>query len=396
MANGIIGYSRFLMAVIMAVFAESAFSQSEADNANKSNHPLNLSHPIAALIAHVCRARLCRAVEALDAHRPNSLETAVNKWDRSAHRPGRRTAMAAGVVGVACPQHALATEGGVGRPITGQQVTPYTGIVPPTSDWIVSFTTIYYEGSLGACKTIPIAGTLTADLNYQVVYAIANAVKTWGVTVGGWNFASSFGVPVQYTNASSFHGVLPDYHATQFADIFFTPVVARYHFSKTDHTALSVQIYAPTGAYSTSRIANAGQNTWTFTPTVAYTHLIPSQDIELSVSYGVEFYTVNNKTDYKNAPISVLDLPALKCFTNGRGVGVVSGWIQQLGDDSGGLADLVDNATGHSVGIGPMITWSGKVSKTSVAAALRWGNEFEASRHPKGNAVQLSVNATFQ
>jgi len=100
---------------------------------------------------------------------------------------------------------AHATEGGVGRPITGDQITPYAGIVPPTSDWIVTFATIYYQGSLGASKSIPVAGTVTAGLNYQVLYTIANLVKTWGITAGGWNFASSFGVPFQYTNASSFH-----------------------------------------------------------------------------------------------------------------------------------------------------------------------------------------------
>ena len=123
-----------------------------------------------------------------------------------------------------------------------------------------------------------------------------NAIKTWGITAGGWNFASSFGVPLQYTDASSFHGRPPDDHATQFADIVFTPVVAGYHLTKTDHIALSVQIYAPTGAYNTSGLANAGQNTWTFTPTFVYTKLLPQENIELSLNYGVEFYTVNDQT----------------------------------------------------------------------------------------------------
>jgi hypothetical protein len=291
---------------------------------------------------------------------------------------------------------AHATEGGVGRPITGEQITPYAGIVPPTSDWIVSFATIYYQGSLGASKTIPVAGTVTAGLNYQVLYTIANLVRTWGVTVGGWNFASQFGVPFQYTNASSFHGLLPHDHATQFADILFTPIVAGYHLTKTDHVALSVQIYAPTGAYNMSRLANAGQNTWTFTPTVAYTHLIPSQGIELSANYGVEFYTPNDQTRYHNAPVSVLDLLALKRFKSGWGVGVVGGWIQQLGSDSGGIADLVGSAGGHAIGIGPMVTWSGKLYNTPVSATFRWVNEFEASKRPSGNGVQLSVSASFE
>lgn len=320
---------------------------------------------------------------------------------RLARRSAGRTGMdawlgAIGLIGLMLCRPASATEGGIGRPITGMQVAPYAGIVPPTSDWIVSINSIYYAGSLGASKTIPIAGKVTAGLDYSIVYNLANVVKTWGITANGWNFASSFGVPLQYTDVSSFHGRLPNDHGTQFADLFFTPVVAGYHLTKTDHVALSLQIYAPTGAYTTSRLANAGQNTWTFTPTVAYTKLFPQQEIELSLNYGVEFYTANSQSNYRNAPVSVLDVLALKRFGTGWGIGVVGGWIQQIGRDSGGLADVTGGSQGHSVGIGPMLTWSGKVAKTPVSASLRWVNEFNVSNRPKGNAVQLSVNATFQ
>jgi hypothetical protein len=303
-------------------------------------------------------------------------------------------ALVTAVLGI--PTAGRATEGGIGRPVTGMQVMPYAGIVPPTSDWIFSISSIYYEGSVGKSKSIPIAGTVSAGLDFHISYTILNAVKTWGITAGGWNFASSFGVPLQYTSVSSFGGRLPNDHATQFADIFFTPVVAGYHLTKTDHIALSVQMYAPTGAYSTSRLANAGQNTWTFIPTVAYTKLLPEHNIELSANYGVEFYTTNNDTHYHNAPISVLDLLALKRFAGGWGVGVIGGWIQQLGDDTGGLADVTGGSSGRSLGIGPAATWSGKLSSTPVSASLRWVNEFAVRNRPKGNAVELSINATFQ
>jgi hypothetical protein len=228
----------------------------------------------------------------------------------------------AATLGLAFSPSVLATEGGIGRPVTGMQIAPYAGIVPPTDDWIVSVNSIFYEGSLSTGKNLAISGKDAAGLDYHISYNLVNAVKTWGITAGGWNFASSFGVPLQYTDVSSFHGVLPDDHRTQFADLFFTPVVAGYHLTKTDHIALSVQIYAPTGAYNTDNLANAGQNTWTFTPTFAYTKLFPKQNIELSVNYGVEFYTPDKQTGYHNAPVSVLDVLALKRF----GGGGESGW----------------------------------------------------------------------
>ncbi|MBN3856828.1 transporter [Paraburkholderia sp. Ac-20340] len=292
--------------------------------------------------------------------------------------------------------NAAATESGIGRPITGMQISPYAGVVPPTSDWIISLNTIYYEGSVGASKTLPIAGRVTAGLDYTISYTLINAVKTWGITAGGWNFATSFGVPLQYTDISSFHGVLPNDHGTQFADVFFSPVVAGYHLTKIDHIALSVQIYAPTGAYNANRLANAGQNTWTFTPTIAYTHIFPAENIEFSLNYGLEFYTPNNDTHYHNAPVSVLDVLALKRFAGGWGAGIIGGYIQQVGNDTGGIAQLTGGSQGHAVGIGPMLTWNGKIDKTPVGATLRWVNEFSASNRPKGNAVELTINATFQ
>lgn len=298
--------------------------------------------------------------------------------------------------GMALCSNADATENGLGRPVTGMQISPYAGIVPPTSEWIFSITSIYYEGSLGNTKQIPVGHTVTVGLNYQLSYNIVNAIKTWGITAGGWNFASSFGLPVQYSNASSFHGRIPDDTGTQFADIFFTPVVAGYHITPTDHIALSVQMYAPTGAYNPNRLANAGQNVWTFTPTIAYTKLFPAHEIELSANYGVEFFTSNPATQYHNAPLSVLDLLAMKRFTNGWGVGVIGGWIAQLGSDTGGLANLTGGPSGHSLGVGPIVTWSGKLSKTPVSASLRWVNEFDVSNRPKGNSVGLTVSATFQ
>ncbi|MBN3762987.1 transporter [Burkholderia sp. Ac-20365] len=294
------------------------------------------------------------------------------------------------------PQTSSATETGVGRPITGQQITPYGGIVPSTDEWIVSWATIYYEGSLSANKTVSTGNHITGGLNYQVVYTIANLVKTWGVSLAGWNFASSIGVPVQYSNASSFNGLLRPDHGTQFADLFFVPVIAGYHLSPTDHAALSLQIYAPTGAYNPGRLANAGQNTWTFTPNIAYTKLFPKHDIELTVNYGIEFYTTNNDTHYHNAPVSVLDVLALKRFGNGWNVGLVGGWIQQLGNDTGPTADALDGAKGYSVGMGPMVGWTGKLGKTPVSANLRWVNEFATHARPAGNAVQLSLSASFE
>ncbi|WP_233272961.1 transporter [Paraburkholderia acidisoli] len=92
----------------------------------------------------------------------------------------------------------------------------------------------------------------------------------------------------------------------------------------------------------------------------------------------------------------MLDLLALKRLGHGWGVGVTGGWIQQLGNDTGLAANLLDGAKGYSVGLGPMVMWNGKFDKTPVSATLRWVNEFAAHARPSGNAVQRSFSATFE
>jgi hypothetical protein len=55
-----------------------------------------------------------------------------------------------------------------------------------------------------------------------------------------------------------------------------------------------------------------------------------------------------------------------------------------------------ERAHGRSLGICPLVTWAGILSSTPVSAALRWVNAFDVSNRPKGNAVELSLSATFQ
>jgi hypothetical protein len=90
----------------------------------------------------------------------------------------------------------------------------------------------------------------------------------------------------------------PSDKGTQFADALVTPIAAGYHFDAVNHISFSLPIYVPTGAYNDNRLANAGQNNYTFMPTVAFTHL-DGKGGELTLSSGLEFYTENDATDYQ-------------------------------------------------------------------------------------------------
>uniref|UniRef100_UPI0030D75BEE hypothetical protein n=1 Tax=Pseudomonas sp. EA_5y_Pfl2_R50 TaxID=3088691 RepID=UPI0030D75BEE len=108
-----------------------------------------------------------------------------------------------------------AAEGGVGRPITGQQVFSNAGIVPPEPGWVMSLSSIWYD-------------------------------------------ASAVGIPVQYTDIkASITGVrgrtLGDSDSgTQLADALITPIAAGYHFDELNHLSLSLPFYVRAGYRSST------------------------------------------------------------------------------------------------------------------------------------------------
>lgn len=285
----------------------------------------------------------------------------------------------------------------MGRPITGMQITPYAGIVPPDPGLTLSLSTIYYKASQGRTRETAIGNAIRAGLDIEASYTLANAIYVWDTQDPHWNFASGVGLPLQYTHASAFLNDrrISD-HSTNFADILLIPIMASYHFSPTSHMALGLQMYAPTGSYDPNRLANAGQNVWTFIPNLSYTHLWPKQNLEFSATWGMQVYTRNTATDYHSGLLNTVDAALIKRFENGLGFGGVVGWIQQLQNDKGTLADRLDGNKGYALGLGPIATWTHKIDKEhSLNASFRWVNEVDTRHRPKGNAYLLNLTASF-
>jgi hypothetical protein len=292
----------------------------------------------------------------------------------------------------------MAAEGGVGRPITGQQVFSNAGIVPPEPGWVMSLTSIWYDGDLKGSTQVPIVGAASTGLDLKVSYTMANFTHVWDTGKGRWNYASAIGVPVQYTDiTASITGprgrtLGTSDSGTQFADMLVTPIAAGYHFDEVNHISFSLPIYVPTGAYNDDRLANPGQNNYTFMPTVAFTHL-DGKGGEFTLSSGLEFYTENDATDYRNGNIFTLDALWSHGFGNGWSAGVAAGYIQQLTDDSGSGATT--GFRGRSVGAGPSVGWSGKFADAQANFNVRWVPEFDTKNRPEGNGISANMTLAF-
>jgi len=279
---------------------------------------------------------------------------------------------------MACGTAAQATEGALGRPVTGTSVTPNAGIVPPSPIFAVNLGQIYLDGDLKGSRPAPIAGNVSAGIDGKVSFTLATFMKVWDTHTGPWNFASSITLPYVYTKVKASFAAGPlagsqEDSASGLFDLYFTPLIAGFHISKTEHIALSVNIWAPTGKYDASQLANTSLNNWTYIPQVAYTAILPQQSLQFDVTAGMQFYTKNEDTDYKNAPLFTLDAMVLRRFRDGLSAGLIVGTTQQIGHDSGPTADRLGGFRGWDVALGPIVTYDAKVSGgTPLSLSLRW------------------------
>lgn len=284
------------------------------------------------------------------------------------------TLLSMALVSAAC----WATEGGLGRQIAGTNVLPNAGIVAPDPISAANLTQIYFDGSIGGSREVPIAGQTSVGLRGQISFTLLSLLKTWDTDTGNWNFASGITLPYVWTKVQANltgqqrAGASSDIAANLF-DMYFTPIVAGYHFSETSHMALSMSIWAPTGRYNADAMANPSLNNWTFVPQVAYTRIFPESKWQLDMVAGLQFYTRNTATDYQNAPLFSMDVMGRRKFDNGVGAGLIVGTIQQLGSDSGPTADRLDGFKGRDWAMGPILTYDRKLAhERSLSLSLRW------------------------
>jgi len=294
---------------------------------------------------------------------------------------------------------AFAVEGGLGRPISGMQIAPYAGVIPPEPGLAVATGETYYEGSIGGGRSVPIAGLLVANVDMKAAFTPIAFFYIWPTPTKEWNFASAVSFPLAWleveANVSLGRLSVRKTDSTfGLFDLVFTPIIASHHFSQTDHLALSFTFWAPTGSFEKGRLVNLSTNTWTFIPGVAYTKILPEDNIELTGIWQMEFDTEDHATHYQNGILSDLEVLAIKRFKNGLGIGFVESWIQQVNDDAGAPAGL-NGFAGRAFGIGPIVTYSTKLGKSHLDFSARWIHDFGVSNRVEGDAYNFSVSLKF-
>lgn len=312
----------------------------------------------------------------------------------------KRNLLLAALLGSAAFTPAWATEGGIGRPITGLQGASYSGLIPPTPGFNLQLSYVHYPGEIGGQREIPIGGVAALGLDVSFDMMSATGIYIWDTGEGRWNFASMATVPFVYIDVTANVQVGPVSGRSEdvgngLFDAFFAPVIASYHIDPMRHLSLSMYVYAPTGDYEVGKLANPSLNNWTFSPTVGYTQLFQKGSLEWSTTAAVDFYTKNDDTDYENGAVFRVDSLLVKRFGNGWGFGGAGGWIEQLEDDEGATADRLNGFKGHSLALGPIVTYAKKWDGGQVEFSARYLTEFDVKNRLEGDPFMLAASIQF-
>jgi hypothetical protein len=295
---------------------------------------------------------------------------------------------------------AVAEESGTGHYIPGQ-TADFIDALPgyPSLEYENTFT--YYKGSAGAGRPFPIIGRI--ELNSEATSYTDSSVLLWETPLkvfgGYYNVFAS--IPYTWLTVSGDLQVgARTVHTTDsvsgLGDIYFAP--AAIGWNKGDFTwDARFGIYAPTGEFDKTGLANPGLGYWTFEPEVTFSWLSSKFGTEVGIFVGLDFNTENTTTNYTSGDILHIDFTVAQHlpFLGGSiGVGANGYWYRQITGDSDSGA-VLGPFEAEQVGIGPVVSYIRKMGKTTLLIDVKWLPQIDVENMMKGNYVWAKAALVF-
>lgn len=324
-------------------------------------------------------------------------------WTKSLFLTSKVAALSAGAVLTASA--ALAVEGGTGAYLLGSRDT-LAGVVPPPGFYLGND----FVSMNGSVENIAIGGIPVFGADSDVFIYKLSLTQVFDATLWGGTPALNLNIPyadAALTFTGPFAGGIED-SETGLGDVTLTGLVGWHEGPK--HWSVGLSVYAPVGGYDTATIdllarridaVSLGKNVWSVQPVVAGTYLDPSNGREFSGAASILFSERNDATDYQTAPQLNLEAAVLQHLPSGLAFGLQGYVYEQLGDDSGAGAETIKLALGAEslqarvYGIGPMVTFSGKVFGKTASFKLKYTHEFGAKRRFESDVLWLNAGFAF-
>lgn len=310
---------------------------------------------------------------------------------------------------LANPCNVFAAENGVGHYSPGAMAS-FIDAAPPGFATLNSFN--FYDGSAGANRLLPLDGFAAANLqvtSYADLFALAYKTP-YGILDG--KLAGAILVPYVWVDVRGQielngggsgrldRGVTRSDSANGIGDTILIPFWLAWNRGdfKWD---VRFDVYAPTGEYNKSALANVGMNYWTFEPVASFSWISSKIGLEVSAYAGLDFNTTNDATDYLSGNVFHLDvtvaehLPLFNKQYGFMGVGFNAFYWDQISGDSGSGA-VLGSFEGSTLGIGPVVSYiSPPICGHMLSAEVKWLPEIEVKNRLKGDYVWFKLALAF-
>ncbi len=297
---------------------------------------------------------------------------------------------------------ARAEEGGGGHYAPGAFAT-FADTLPGRTSLSVANWFMYYDGSAGASRPLPIGGQLTFGTRAQVYSDLVLGIYETPLKLLGGDYAAGLGLPYAWMEVDAkVTGPLGNTirmrdTANGLGDLALLPLMLGWTNGGLKYSVLLI-VYAPTGDYDAGQLANLGKHYWTFEPTVSASWISKKIGLETTAFAALDFSTKNDATDYQSGDVFHLDVTVAEHLPLGKlgviGLGANAFYYQQITGDRGSGARLGD-FEGHTVGVGPVLSFVAKLGKTDLVAELKWLPELDVEKRLKGDYIWFKLGAAF-
>lgn len=302
------------------------------------------------------------------------------------------------------PLTVYASEGGSSYYYPGAFAT-FAVAVDPDAGTLFTNQTLYYHAKVD--KAV-LQGRVNLSLDATAVYNYFGGFYTLGDPVLGGKLQLGGAVPVGYVSLKSgIDTTLLGSHDISDRDfnIGDSLLLGALYWNTGDfHFKLGEMVFAPTGAYNTSNLANVGRNYWGFDTSCAATWLSSKTGTEISVMPGIMFNTENNATDYKTGNEFHMDFMLNQFLAKNFALGAQGYYYKQLTGDSGSGTELVDfkgephglgDFKGESYGFGPALLWQPGFDNGKLTLIGKWIFDSHHENRMKGDYGQLLISKKF-
>jgi hypothetical protein len=259
---------------------------------------------------------------------------------------------------------------------------------------------VHYEGKVTANRALPIAGltAINAEAESTAVGLSIFWRPEWGEIGENWGYAMSATIPLVDMEVSADVAAGPGTirrsdSASGLGDVILMPLMFNYKVNPDLNVNMRLSLYAPTGSYEVGRLANTGKNFWSVEPTVALMYFGQQNGIEASLFGGLTINQENPDTDYRSGNQFHLDGTLAQHFPFAGGlnsVGITGYYYKQVTGDSGSGATFGDFKA-RTVGIGPSVSYVGKLNSSELLAELKWLRETSTQNRLRGDTIFLKA-----